>query len=437
MKNIIQTVSYQLWRIATGTQLRRNIFESYGTRLLVVVVTFATAVVITRELGPTGRGFYAVAAAVGAIGVQFSNLGLHLSNTYYVAKDHALLPALIGNSLAVAFAASLVMALSAIVFVFWPKLSPVHGTVLLLALASVPVGLAYLFTQGLLLGVNEVRAYNQIECGSKLLLLALICVLALVHRGTVELFLCATLSSVMLSFLWALLRLRRVSTASPELSLAVFRQGIRTGINAYMILFFGFLVLRIDLLMVKYMLGATEAGYYSISQVLAENTMMFPVVVGSLLFPKLSAIEEREGKLRLANKAVFVTAALMLPAVVIGALAAAPVISFAFGRSFLPAVSPFAWLMPGTYFLGLETVMVQLLNSEGFPPIIVVAWIVDTIVNVAMNFWAIPHYGITGASIVSSVCYFFMFLIVSAVVWKRNYTQHPAAACAPNLSAET
>jgi len=138
--------------------------------------------------------------------------------------------------------------------------------------------------------------------------------------------------------------------------------------------------------------------------------------------------------LQLANKAVLVTAALMLPAVVIAALAAAPIISIAFGRNFIRRF-PLCLVNAGTYFLGIETVMVQLLNSEGFPPIIVVAWIVDTIINVALNFWAIPRYGITGASIVSSVCYFLMFLIVSAVVWKRNYARHPAAACAPNLSA--
>jgi len=185
--------------------------------------------------------------------------------------------------------------------------------------------------------------------------------------------------------------------------------------------------------MVKYMLGATEAGYYSISQVLAENTMMFPVVVGLLLFPKLSATKEKEEKLHLANKAVLVTAALMLPVVVIAALTAGPIISIAFGRNFLPAVAPFAWLMPGTYFLGIETVMVQLLNSEGFPPIIVAAWIADVVVNVAINFWAIPHYGITGASAVSSVCYFLIFLIVSAVVWKRNYARPPAAVCVPQV----
>ena len=434
MKAVAKAVSAQLWRAAAGTELRRNVFESYGTRLLVVAVTFATAVVIARELGPSGRGFYAVAATVGAIGVQFINLGLHLSNTYYVAKDRALLPTLIGNTLAVVLVACAVTALSGMVFVFWPKLSPVHGTLLLLALASVPVGFAYLLTQGLLLGVNEVRAYNQIEFGGKLLVLALICVPAFVHRGTVELFFGMTLSSVMLSFLWALLCLRRVSMEPPELSLTIFRQSISTGINAYMILFFGFLVLRIDLLMVKYMLGATEAGYYSISQVLAENTMMFPVVMGSLVFPKLSAAKEKEEKVRLTNKAVLVTAALMLPVVVIAALAAGPIISIAFGRNFLPAAAPFAWLMPGTYFLGIETVMVQLLNSEGFPPIIVAAWIADTIVNVAVNFWAIPRYGITGASAVSSVCYFLIFLIVSGVVWKRNYARDPAAVCVPQVN---
>jgi len=437
MKAGISAGSAQLWRIAAGTELRRNVLETYGTRVLVILVTFATAVVIARELGPAGRGLYAVAATLGAIGAQFGNLGLHASNIYYVAKDRALLPALIGNTLAVVLVACGVAALCGIAFVFWPKVSPVHGTLLLLALASVPAGLAYLLTQGLLLGVNEVRAYNNIECGGKLIALALICILALVNGGTVALFFGATLLSVIVTFLWSLLRLRRVSTESPKLSWAVFRHSIGIGVKAYTIAFFGFLLLRIDLLMVKYMLGATEAGYYSISQILAENTMMFPVVVGLLLFPKLSALKEREQKLRLANKAVLVTAALMLPAILIATFAAAPIISIAFGRSFLPAVSPFAWLMPGTYFLGIETVMVQLLNSEGFPPIIVVAWIVDTMINVALNFWAIPRYGITGASIVSSVCYFVMFVIVSAVVWKRNYKKQPAAACVPSLSAET
>src|SRR5207244_12172733 len=127
-----------------------------------------------------------------------------------------------------------------------------------------------------------------------------------------------------------------------------------------------------------------------------------------LLFPKLSGITDRQVKLRLANKAVLATAALMLPAVSIAPLVAGPLISIAFGRTFLPAVVPFAWLMPGTFFLGLETVMVQLLNSEGFPTDIIVAWIAATFVYFALSLWSIPHYSLTGAANVSSI-FFFLF----------------------------
>jgi O-antigen/teichoic acid export membrane protein len=415
------TASAQLWRTASGSELRRNVLESYGTRVLVVAVSFATAIVIARVLGPAGRGMYAVAVALGAIGTQFGNLGLHASNTYYVAKDRDLLPALIGNTLAVVVAVSGITALGGIAFFLWPRLAPIHDVLLLLALASIPAGLAYLLSQGLLLGVNEVRTYNWIEFGGKLFALGLICVAGLIHGGSVELFFAITLWSTLVSFLWALQRLRRVATAPPVLSWVVFRQTIGIGMKAYLIAFFGFLLLRIDLLMVKYMLGAVQAGYYSISQVLSENAMMFPVVVGMLLFPKLSATKEREEKLQVATKAVLVTAALMLPVVVIAAFVAAPVIQITFGRNFLPAVGPFVWLLPGIYFLGIETVLVQLLNSEGFPPVIVVGWVVATLVNISLNFWAIPHYGIAGASITSSVCYTLMFVIIAVVVWRRHY----------------
>jgi hypothetical protein len=64
MKASVSGVSAQLWRVAAGTELRRSVLQTYGTRVLVVAVTFATAVVVARELGPTGRGYYAVAATL-------------------------------------------------------------------------------------------------------------------------------------------------------------------------------------------------------------------------------------------------------------------------------------------------------------------------------------------------------------------------------------
>src|SRR5260370_22178301 len=123
--------------------LFRNVLETYGTRVLLIAVGLATTVLVSRVLGPMGRGLFAVAVVIGAIGVQFGNLGLHASNTYYVAKDRDLLPALIGNTLVISFGIGGLGALVCwVVFAFWPAIAPLQGILLVLALAWIPFGLA-------------------------------------------------------------------------------------------------------------------------------------------------------------------------------------------------------------------------------------------------------------------------------------------------------
>src|SRR5205085_723016 len=107
------------------------------------------------------------------IGMQFGNLGLHASNTYYVAKDGTLLPVLVGNTLVVSFGLGGTVALvGCILDKVWPLLLPVHGTLLLLTLGWIPFALALLLLQSLLLGIDQVRAYNASELATRLVSLA-------------------------------------------------------------------------------------------------------------------------------------------------------------------------------------------------------------------------------------------------------------------------
>ena len=405
----------------------RNVVETYMTRLLLIGIGFATTVIVSRTLGPSGRGLFAVAAAVSAIGIQFGNLGLHASNTYYVAKDRELLPVLIGNTLVVSFGIGGTAALFGwILAAIWPKLAPLHGTLLALALAWIPFGLAYLLLQNLLLGVDQVRTFNGIELASKVIGLVLVGLAILSGKISAEIMFAATLAALVLSFLWVLWKLRDSLQHPVLVSLTVFRQHVRLGVKAYLIAFFGFLVLRIDLVMVKYMLGAQAAGYYSISETMAENMLTLPVVVGTILFPKLSGMAHHKEKLHLTRKAGFVTAALLVPIMIIGSLLAKPLVQVVFGKSFLPAVAPFIWLMPGSFLLGVETVIVQYLNSLGFPRIIAYSWLLVTALNIGVNLWAIPAYGIVGAAIVSTISYALVFVLVLAVIYAGQRSERIA-----------
>ena len=162
-------------RRLTGSDFVRKVAETFAARIVLIGIGLVTSVLVARILGPSGRGFYAAAAAVTAIGVQFGNLGLHASNTYYVAQDRESSPVLIGNSLLVALGiGGAGAALAWGVFRVFPQAAPVPGWLLVLALAGVPLGLAYLLMQNLLLGIHEVRAYNVVELASKVLVVALL-----------------------------------------------------------------------------------------------------------------------------------------------------------------------------------------------------------------------------------------------------------------------
>src|SRR5436309_959189 len=76
---------------ASASDLVHKVLETYITQILRVALGLVLTIMVARILGPQGRGLYAVALAIGALGVQVGNFGLGSSNIYYVAKDHDLL----------------------------------------------------------------------------------------------------------------------------------------------------------------------------------------------------------------------------------------------------------------------------------------------------------------------------------------------------------
>jgi len=97
-------------------------------------------------------------------------------------------------------------------------------------------------------------------------------------------------------------------------------------------------------------------------------------------------------------------------------LLAKPIIPLLYGRAFLPAVPAFQCLLPGIFFLGIEVVLVQFINSMGFPMHVVYIWGFSTLLNIGMNLYAIGKYGIIGAAMVSSICYLIVFALITAMV---------------------
>jgi O-antigen/teichoic acid export membrane protein len=384
----------------------RKVGETFAARVLLIGIGLMTTVIVARILGPEGRGLYGVALTMVAIGVQFGNFGLHASNTYYVAKNRALLPALMGNTLLVSFGVGGIgAALAWLLFFLWPSLAPVHGNLLVLSLGWIPFGLASMLMQNLLLGLDEIRGYNIVELASRIIALALIGLEIIYGMVTVEMVLLATFMALVISLAGSLWRLKRHLKCFPLLSFALLKESSGYALKAYLGAFLAFLVLRVNLLMVQYMLGAKQAGYYSIAVTLGDMVYLLPLTVGALLFPRLSGMSSHREKWHVTRRATLWVGVTMVLFAGCAALGAGPAVRILFGEAFLPSVPAFIGLLPGIVLLSINTCYMNYFAATGMPLVTVVSPALAAVITIVVNLKLIPWLGIVGASMTSVLSY--------------------------------
>ncbi len=408
------------WRKATTSDFGKKVAETYLTQIFLILIGLITTIIITRSLGPTGRGLYATAMAIGAVGVQFGHFGTTASNTYHLGQDPKSLPNLFANSILLTLVvAAFVSIVTALFVTFRPNYLPVQGTLLWLGILYIPLGLNFLLMENLLIGTHRIRAYNQVEVLNRVLILLGFGSVILAHKVSPEVLLAANLAIFLLSNLIAIAMLHPGAQGRPSASLQLFLTTSRVGIRAYVVLLLGFMLLRVDLLMVKYMLGAREAGYYSVASSMADYVLMLPGVVGMVLFPKLAGMKDDLVRYVQCRRATVALGLALLPALLIAAVAARPIVRLLFGVAFEPSARAFLWLIPGIFFMGVETSAVQFLNAKGYPISVLVVWFVSVVGNIAGNLWAIPKFGIEGASLMSSISYTGTFVLIWFVIRRQ------------------
>ena len=146
---------------------------------------------------------------------------------------------------------------------------------------------------------------------------------------------------------------------------------------------------------------------------------MLPVVIGTILFPKLSAMAGYDRKRAFAKNVAIIVAAIMGIVSLLSILFAGPAIRILFGKAFIPAVPAFIWLMPGIMALSVNVIFMNFFASTGMPWITVYSPAAAAILNLALNLKLIPYMGIKGASVSSTICYTLMLLASSSFLFRQ------------------
>jgi O-antigen/teichoic acid export membrane protein len=388
---------------AQPARLRTDVFVTFGGKAATLLFGLLTAVVIARQLGPSGQGTFAVAYSLVLLLVQVGSLGIASANPYFVAREPRLLPRIVGNSLWLTsgLAVLLVAAGAAIKLIAPGLLEGLGWTPLIVTLAGIPGALAAYFLQSALLGAGRMIAYNAVEAGQAALTLAAVAVGFTAFNFDLTAALAAIGIGRYAAALAYLVLLGGPRRQQLGFDSKLARQTLAYGSRVYVAIVLSYLIVRFDLLLVNTYLGKHEAGLYSVAATLADGMFVIPMVVSLNLFPRVARGDPTKASAEVFRSVAVLYGLLCLATVPI----AGPGIRMFFGDSFSGATSLYYWLLPGIYAYGMLTILSGHFAGRGFPRSAIVVWILGMSLNVVLNVVFLPGRGAWVASLTSSISY--------------------------------
>jgi O-antigen/teichoic acid export membrane protein len=401
-------------------EVARSGFAVAGLRVAAYAVGFIASVLITRALGPTGRGLFALPVAILGIVMALSHIGIEHANVY-LAGQRVPLPQLWANatvaSILLAVAGWIVLGL--VYLAGGQELFRVPPTWLLVTVAQVPFLLqAAYWTNILQLDGGVVPAVRATLVGAAIH--ALSCVVLFVI-GTLTPFRVLLLMWTANGSAWAVLLglgVRRHLTGEKP-NWMLIRRTISFGAKAAIGLLFFFLLLRVDQLMVRHILGVRALGLYSLAVTLAEFLWLLSDPFALSLLPFQVRSEGNDDRL-LGYATARMTLAFSVTISILAWVVAPYAIRLAYGQAFAGSVWPFRLLLPGMVLLAAQRPLNAVLLKEGRPWLITGLALAALAVNVGANLLLLPSVGIAGASMASSVCYGLLAVAYVVVTSKRG-----------------
>lgn len=286
----------------------RNVVITFSSKLAMACVALLVSVIISRTLEPYGRGLFASLMALSGIGLQLANLGMPQSNNYYLSQDRAILGSLIANSTLFSIVAGLVASSIITCWAWYTGLADESGWVALsLVVMSVPIGLIYLMLINLLIPCQAIGIFNAIETSVKILILFIIGMMYIFDLASLQAYMLSSIVAQMLGVVLIFKNFKNEILNSSKFSMQLLISHMPYAFKSYVGTLVAFLVLRCDLLMVQYISGNEEVGYYSIAVGIFDMAYLFPATIGLIIFPRLVQMHDIHARKKATWRAVYVT----------------------------------------------------------------------------------------------------------------------------------
>jgi O-antigen/teichoic acid export membrane protein len=385
----------------------RHLALSMGTKLAMIALRLLRNVLLARILGPSERGLFALLSTLPDLISAATSGGLNSAVGYQAAKQRdmglLLTQVLVYGCL---LAGVLTLACVFLVREFGANLEVTMqlGLLAWLLLLAVPMTV---LKSGLLTLHNAsggVGAFNALRLTESLAPLLLFLGLFWMWRDeALEAALISWLCGIALVLALGLWWLRRQHPLALRWDRSGQRELLSYSAKSHPDLLFQQLILRSDYLFIGALLGSTALGHYAMASAAAELLLIVPEAVTTPLMKRL--LQQDAGMERITPLALRLTATVMLGACLGMALIGHWLIVTLFGADYAPAYPALLALLPGLLGLCYASILRLDLLGKNRPGTVSLMMGAGAALNLVLNIFLIPAWGIVGAGAASSIAY--------------------------------
>lgn len=393
---------------ATRPKSRSLMADALGmmaSKVVFISVGFVTGVIITRWLGPEGRGIYAALLVYPNLLVTLAELGIRQATAFYIGQKRWEDQAIISASLFIILLSGLAFMLVSAGIFFWIQSGQFTWFMVVIAVSLIPIKLLITYSRAVLLGKESFGLYNRLFMATPafvlLATLLLVCWLNLGITGALS----AMWTGYFMAAIYGLYVVSRYAKLRPRPIPDISKGLMKLGAIYALSLFVAELNYSIDIVLMERLSTLEELGKYSLAVSVTEKLWGLPGVLGMVIFSRSANATDLHALTRMVARTVRLNTIVIFLAGAGLFLLADFLIPFIYGREFAASATMIRFLLPGIIMLAVLKILRLDLSGRGLPMVGLLVGIPPVIMNVLLNIWLIPRFGGNGAAVASSISY--------------------------------
>jgi O-antigen/teichoic acid export membrane protein len=398
--------------------LIRNAASILTTQAVMVPLNIVASIVLARYLSLEDRGSFAIAVSIGAVTVVISMVGWPAASIFRLRRSRSD-PALVATTGVMAVAAFSGLAI-ALCLVMRQQLADwfLRGTpllVLYLALAMVPFQLLGNVFSGIARGLDRFAMQNRYRLAVSAGRLGAFSLVLVLAGGKLVEALVALLAVYAIASVGLTLSVTRLTGIRARPDRADFLGTLRFGSKAWAQALAGNVHERADLFMLAYLLqDSSEVALYAIAVGVSTYLYHFPEAIAVSALPQITALERGDAG-RLAAATLRNTIVWVLLSVLVAAPIAPYLLPWVYGSAYAGSVAPFLVLLLAVPLRTLFLILARYFFAIDRQGVNISLVLVSMPLNIVLNLWLIPRYGILGAALASLISYSLEGIAIAAI----------------------